>query len=571
MVHAASKTHCLRRRTAIPHIAMYRTGSYEGSSYGSRRTEGHDQLFATPERLEQLRQSIDSQTLPVHERREELVERLIDAHKRDGILLLQGETGSGKSIYSPGAVREALRRLGLKDRLIMMQPRKDAATSIATAVAAVEHGHLGHDIGCSTSELKLLGRDTAIGVVTSGIFLRYLTSGALTKDKVGAIILDEIHEGSIEYHLVLGLIKLMKERGEAPLVLLTSATLDKKRIQDFFNIPETEYIRMEGRTYDVETYHLPQTIADEMEEKNETYIDGAVRAATMVCEDVDDTEDILIFMPGRAEIQETISKLRHLSDDIEILPLYSGLPPEDRFSVLSGTKPSRIRRRIIVATNVAETSVTVPGIGVVIDSCRKRSTWYNPQTGIIETGTELISKDEAEQRRGRAGRIGPGRAFRVLTTEEYKKLDRHADPEILRTNNSHLVLRLKQLNIEVSTFPFIAPPKQAQIQAAIQELRMLGALDEDEQLTDVGRQMIDLPFEPRISLLIIEAKKRNCAEAALVMAAFEREDGVLLDASKKISNKNRATLTKQKNDQQTKELSDSDRSLPNPDQIGSLH
>ncbi|OGH84968.1 MAG: hypothetical protein A2493_01735 [Candidatus Magasanikbacteria bacterium RIFOXYC12_FULL_33_11] len=487
--------------------------------------------YFTSSRQKELRRSIESQNLPVNERKEEVIQTIIESARRNGTVLLQGETGSGKSIYSPLAMREALKRLHLPDRIVMMQPRRDAASGISRAVAAVSGEELGKGVGFSTSEMKGLHSDTAIKIVTPGIFLRYLQNNKLTKREIGALILDEIHEGSIEYHLALGLIKQMQDRDEAPLVLLTSATLNKELIQDFFGIADQDYLCVEGRAYPVEKYNIEEKEFDDRRE----YIELTANQVKEVCASSEprDSGDILVFLPGAREIRDLMNQIKDISN-VEVLPLFGGLTPEDRDkALLTNGQEKKSQRRIIVATNIAETSVTVPGIKVVIDSCRQRSVRYNPKTGIVETGTEFISKDQAEQRAGRAGRISSGTCYRMILNEEWTCMPDHPESEITKVNLSQLVLRLKGMNIDPEHFPFIEAPKVASIRHGIEELKELGALDEQEALTNIGRQMKEMPFEPNIARMLVEAKQRHCAEAALIIAAFERESGVLLSPSRK--------------------------------------
>lgn len=492
----------------------------------------------TPARQRELKREIENQELPVREHLPELTQAIVESIMRKGILLLQGETGSGKSIYSPIAMRKALRELGLPDRIIMMQPRRDAAKGIARATAAVSGEQLGEGVGYSTSEAKMINFKTAVGIVTPGVFLRYLMDGNINKAQIGAVIIDELHEGNIEYHLALGLLKLMNERGEAPPMLLTSATINKERIQEFFGTDDRDYLRIEGRTYPVVKRYLsePQPGQEGLWRKNGGYVKVVAEQAVRLFSETTDG-DILIFMPGAREIDDTIAHIREeiakfeklKSMNLEILPLHGALGPGDRDRALSTNREMRMgRRRIIVTTNIAETSVTVPGVQYVVDSCRQRSVRYNPNTGIIERGTEFISKDQAEQRAGRAGRLGPGNCLRLCTEAEFQKLEEHPDSEIRRTNLSNLVLRIKRMGIVPKSFPFIEPPPPGMIEKGEEELKMLGALDENGKLTAIGEEMADMPFDPRIGRLMVEAKKRNCVEAGLVMAAFSREGSVLL-------------------------------------------
>lgn len=485
--------------------------------------------YATPDHQKSLSELIEAQDLPVKRRLVELIKALrTAATERSGMVLLQGETGSGKSIYSPVAMRAALKLLQRRDRVFMLQPRRDAASGVARATAAVMGEELGSRgaVGFSTSEAREIHQRTKVGVVTPGIFIRHMIRGDLDKEKVGAVILDEIHEGSIDYHLALGLLKKMRNEGRAPLTLLTSATLNRQRIQEYFGITNDDYLRIEGRTYPVEKTCLTNRQVFDEEHRRHNYLTLTVQEIERVCTDTDEG-DILVFVPGAKEIRTIIQQLQ-LPSSVEVLPLHGGLQPAERDNALSGRKRHNIQRRVIIATNIAETSVTLPGIRYVVDTGRQRVSRYNPATGITEMHTEWISKDQAEQRAGRAGRITEGACIRIMTEEDFEHLPQHPQSEIMRENLSHLVLRLKHIGIEPETFDFIEPPPQQSIRAAVAELKTLGALDEHGNMTPIGEEISRMPFEPRIGRMLIEAKKRGRLLGALVIAAFEREGRVFL-------------------------------------------
>jgi len=471
---------------------------------------------------EKLRRKIIAQKLPVMESLDLLVDKIVDSSHRKGILLFQGETGSGKSIYSPIACREALYRLGLADHVIMMQPRRDACSNVARLTAALQKETLGEGVGFSTSEFEEVNPDTAVKVVTPGIFLKYLINGSINKEEVGAVIIDEAHEGTMEYHLALGLLKKMQEQGNAPQIIVTSATMNKELIQGFFGIGEDDYIRIEGRAHPVDKFFMrPVSDIEKFD-----YLKATAEKAKNVAIG-SEAGDILVFLPGSREIDTVIDHIGKING-VEVLPLHGSLHPDARNYALSDAYPEGIRKRIIVATNIAETSLTLPNVRTVVDSCRQRLVRYNPVTGIDERGTEFISKDQAEQRAGRAGRVAPGKCHRIATESEFNAFDKHPVPEILRGNLASIVLRLKGLNIDPLEFDFIVPPEKKSVQEAEKELQMLGALDENKKITEIGRKMMEMPFEPPLARMIIEAKKRNCLEVALVLAVFLREQDVFL-------------------------------------------
>ncbi|MFA6428901.1 MAG: helicase-related protein [Patescibacteria group bacterium] len=487
--------------------------------------------YATPENLQRLRSAILANKPPMAVDWPNLAEQIVTSVKEgSGMLLFRGETGSGKSIFSPTAVRKALDQLGRTGPIMVLQPRKDAALSVGTAIAAVQEAQLGREVGVATSEVKSLNPHCRVGVVTPGIMIRYMMDGKLTNDRVGAIVIDEVHEGSEDHQLILGLIKRMKAQGVCPPVIFMSATPNTELLTSYFGLTEHDYLEQKGRQHSVNTFRLKEHKEDPATGREANYMEEAAQAVHEVLDDSDEG-DVLVFMPGKREIENTI-RLIGEREGVEVVPLYGKMSPKDRYRILSGHKPAGIQRRVIVATNVAESSLTVPGIAFVEDSCRKRVLRYNPEKGMVESVVELISKDEARQRAGRAGRLGPGQADRMVTKEEYAKMPAHPESQIVHSPLLSLtLLRLKRLGLDERTFDFYEQPSKQGMDAARKELMLFGALDQQEQLTDLGREMIDLPFEPRLSRMVIESRKRHCFLPALVLAAFSRERGVFLDAT----------------------------------------
>lgn len=478
--------------------------------------------YATVKQQKELKRKIEAQDLPVRNRMGELELALEEVTKNENeILLLQGETGSGKSVYSPIAVLNVLRKLNRPNRVFVLQPRRDACRGLARANAAVTGKKLGKKVGFTTSEAKEFDRSTEILFMTPGILLRYLQEGRINKKEIGALVLDEIHEGSVEYHLIMGLIKIMHEEGNAPLTLLTSATFDRNKFQRYLGIDSKAYRRIEGRAHPVDKKYLSKK-----ELENGDYLEETANTVLKISNSRREG-DILVFLPGEKEINIVSNKLVE-QKDLDVVPLFGRLSPQDRDNALSGRCKNGKNRRVILATNIAETSVTVPNIMFVVDSGRQRLVKFNTKTGITEMGTEFISKDQAEQRAGRAGRLGPGECYRVYSERKFNEFDNHPRSEIHRSNLSSVILRLKALGLDPKTFPFIDMPRIEDIDNGLQELIDLGVIDNDGDLTSEGYQMIRLPFEPRLSRMIVEAQKRNCLEATLVLVGFLRESNIFL-------------------------------------------
>lgn len=489
-------------------------------------------------RLRELRERIEAQHLPVAERMGELEQSIREAMEGSGILILQGETGSGKSVYTPLALRKILHERGFPDRIFDMQPRRDATYLIAEAGAAVMGEELGKGVGYSTSEVKAVESDSAVQVMTSGILLRRLKEGLVDANSVGAIILDEVHENSIEYHLVLGLVKRLREQGKAPFVLLTSATPDTDTIRGYYGIGEENFLKIEGRSHPVDhrfidVGKMTEEVPGEDRVRKRSYIELAVDNAQEYLETTDQG-DILVFLPGWREIEDFVARFKE-NENVEALPLHGMLSKEDRERALVPPEERTSgKRRIIAATNIAETSVTVPGITHVIDSCRQKVLRFDVRSGIRRSQVEFISKAQAKQRAGRAGRIESGSCLHLVTEREYEEMPEQSEAEIHRSNLSHVVLTCKSLNIDPEVFPFIDPPDQAKIHSGIEELKLLGMLDTRGDLTDIGREAMKLPFEPHASRMILEARRYGCVIPALLLAALERESkGIFLGPTKR--------------------------------------
>jgi ATP-dependent helicase HrpA len=391
---------------------------------------------------QKLRERIHPEQLPVFLKKSEIMRLLDTAFSENKTVLLQGETGSGKSVLLPGMIRELFQQHEVQaKKIISIQPRRDAAFLVSKAVAAIEDVSWGENgiVGCSTSEAKESGYHTEVSIVTTDIALRYLSEmvrnvlqGNKSKEDIGAIIVDEFHENSVDYHLIMGMLKLLKKHDKAPLTVLTSATLDKEKTQEFFGIEDDEYCLVEGRKYPVEKRFLSNENDDGYSSRKETsYIEKVVSETKEALQE-SGVGDILVFMPGVREINATVKALG-MSQGVEVLALHGSLSMEEREYVL-GTDPKSGQRRVIVSTNIAETSITLPRITTVVDSCRRRSVRYNPATGIYKRGTELISKDSAEQRAGRSGRVQSGICRRAVSEDTWDTMEEFSEAEIHRAN-----------------------------------------------------------------------------------------------------------------------------------------
>jgi HrpA-like RNA helicase len=449
---------------------------------------------------EQLRGRILEQNLPVQERREEVTAFLKNIIQNGGVGILTGETGSGKSVISPLAMEDALTELGHQGQIVMSQPRKDATRLVGQAIAAVRDGKPAGtraDVGYSSSEDREAGRANKIHVMTAGILVRRLAEGTISPQEVSAIILDEVHMNTVEMEEILGYLKILRSNDACPPILCTSATANTQELQAFFGIVDDHCIAIEGRTHPVETHFLDAPI-----EGHRVY----EQCAELVTQAYEHTPgDVLVFLPGLREMEEVRNRISHI--DADVLFLHSSYGAQDRDTILRG-HASGERRRIILSTNIAETSVTVPGVTAVVDSTLERFSSVSQYTGVKELGTRAISQAQMQQRAGRAGRIEAGHYFTPLTQEQYTARQEHPTPAMEDAHIPSIVLRLRAGGHDVRDFPFLHAPDPDTVAAAERDLKMLGAINE-QGITEVGQEMAEMYMDPRYARLLIEAKKMS--------------------------------------------------------------
>lgn len=422
--------------------------------------------------------------------------------------IIVGETGSGKTTRIPLFLLETLEP---DKKIAITQPRRVAARSVARFVADQVHCQVGEDVGYQVRFDDHTTEGTRINFMTDGILLRKIQEDQLLLD-YEAVMVDEAHERSLNIDFALGLLKqLQKKRLEAnvkPLkIIVSSATLEKEKFASYFSA--SPLLEVPGRLYPVDIHYEAERPRDYTE-----------AAANKVAEIIGRTEtgDILIFMPGQEEIDKTIKEIEKLKlQGVIILSLYGQMSAEEQDRIFEKTSA----RKIVVATNIAETSVTVPGIKYIIDSGLIKQTEFDPQSGIESLVVKPHAKSGCIQRAGRAGRLGPGECYRLYTEEDFYMRPEFQVPEIKRSNLAHVVLLMKQMGIEdVKSFDFIDPPDSESFKQALETLKTLGALDDDEKITKTGEVMAELPLEPHISRMVIEAQKHNCVETICTIAAF---------------------------------------------------
>lgn len=463
-------------------------------------------------------------------------EKIIETVEQNQVVVIIGETGSGKSTQ----LSQMLHRRGYtKSGIIgVTQPRRVAAVSVARRVAEELGVHLGEDVGYAIRFEDRTSERTRIKYLTDGVLLRE----SLSDPELGqysVIILDEAHERSLNTDILMGLMKrLIRMRSSNLKVLITSATLDGDKVSKFFF--DCPVLTVPGKLYPVEILYS--------NERPKSYIESCLKTAI----DIHTKEpegDVLIFMTGQDDIEKLVSKLEEKVYSLEegscmdaiILPLHGSLPPELQVRVFSHPPPNC--RRFIAATNIAETSLTVDGVVYVIDSGYVKQRQYNPSTGMYSLDVVQISKVQANQRAGRAGRTRPGKCYRMYTSMDYQEelLDVTV-PEIQRSSLAGSVLYLKSLDlpdIDILRFDFLDPPTSESLEDALKQLYLIDAIDENGSITRIGQTMAELPLEPSLSRTLIEANEYDCISQALTVAAMLSAETTLLPGHRKNVDKKR--------------------------------
>jgi ATP-dependent helicase HrpA len=439
--------------------------------------------------------------LPISGKRSDIRKRIED----NQIVIVCGTTGSGKTTQLPKIVREA--GCGKAGRIGVTQPRRLAATGMARRVAEEMGSDFGKGVGCQVRFDDQTCAETIIKFMTDGILLAE-TQHDRHLLQYDCLIIDEAHERSLNIDFILGYLKnLMKVRPDLK-VVISSATLDAKSFSDFFD--NAPVIEVEGRTYPVEDFFLPPG-------KDEELPNHILRAMRWIS-DVDDQGDVLVFLPGEREIRDAAKKLegQHWKNT-EILPLYGRLSmgEQQRVFKVGG------RRRIILATNVAETSITIPGIHYVIDSGLVRLSRYNPRTQVQGLQIEQVSQASARQRRGRCGRVTDGICIYLYDQDTLENSAAYTDPEIRRTSLAGVILQMDLLGLPpIHQFPLIDPPQTALINEGYKTLHDIGAIDEERRLTKLGRDIARFPVDPHLARMIVQANREGALPEILILVAF---------------------------------------------------
>jgi len=474
--------------------------------------------------LNSLRNNVPRPTysgdLPIHARREEIV-RTIQAHP---IVVIAGETGSGKTTQLPKMLLDA--GLGSERWIGCTQPRRVAALSVAQRIAEELKVDFGREVGAKIRFTDKTGKATAIKVMTDGILLNELQEDRLLR-QYEAIVIDEAHERSLNIDFILGCLRRILEQRDDLKVIVTSATIDTQRFADAFG--GAPIIEVSGRMYPVDTiYRPPEEIGEQSEDLD--YIEAA---AAVVEEIVRDNRigDILVFLPGERDIHE----LRRLLENgpargCDLLPLYGRLANADQQRIFHpGGK-----RRVILSTNIAETSLTVPGIRYVVDTGLARISRYSPHSHTLRLPVEPIAQSSADQRKGRCGRVSKGVCYRLYSEQDYLARDRFTTPQIHRSNLATVILRMMAFKLgDIRSFPFIDPPSENAIRGGFRLLHELGAVrgvDDDKPepgyaVTPLGRKLARIPVDPTVGRMLLQAQREGVSgEVCVIAAALSIQD-----------------------------------------------
>ncbi|MFP4282957.1 MAG: ATP-dependent RNA helicase HrpA, partial [Opitutales bacterium] len=444
--------------------------------------------------------------LPISVRAEEII-AAIHAHP---VVILAGETGSGKTTQLPKMCLAA--GLGRAGKIACTQPRRVAALSVSRRIAEELGVPWGREVGAKIRFTDRTGPETLVKMMTDGMLLAEIQADPELWE-YDAILIDEAHERSLNIDFLLGYLQGLRRRRPELRILITSATIDTAAFSKAFS--DAPVIEVSGRTYPVEIRYEPVDAREE-ERGDFTYLDGVARAVREVVGE-NRPGDILVFLPGEKDIRD----LRGLLEGTrfprtEVLPLFGRLSNEEQQRIFAPTQ----RRKIVLATNIAETSLTIPGIRYVIDTGLARVSRYDARTHTRRLPIEPIAQSSADQRAGRAGRVEAGVCIRLYAEKDYASRPRYATPELQRSNLAEVILRMIAFGLgRVEEFPFLDPPRPAAIRAGYSLLEDLGALDADTNLTPLGAELARLPCDPTVGRMLLQARQEGAVREILVIAA----------------------------------------------------
>ncbi len=487
------------------------------------------ELVAATARADARRQAVPVVTypaeLPVSQRKDEIAAAIRD----NQVVIVAGETGSGKTTQLPKICLELGR--GITGQIGHTQPRRIAARTVADRIAAELGTQTGEVVGYKVRFADTSSDRTLVKVMTDGILLTELQRDRELL-RYDTLIIDEAHERSLNIDFILGYLKQLLPRRPDLKVIITSATIDPERFSNHFGAP---VIEVSGRTYPVEVRYRPLAGPGDPESEPRDQVQGICDAIGELS--AEGPGDILVFLSGEREIRDTADALADLGGGLEILPLYARLPAAEQYKVFAGGERSKQSaggerskqsqphrgRRVVLATNIAETSLTVPGIKYVIDPGTARISRYSNRTKVQRLPIEPISQASANQRKGRCGRTSDGVCIRLYSEDDFTSRPEFTDPEILRTSLASVILQMAALGLgEVADLPFIDPPDARNVADGVRLLEELNALQPERggsRLTEVGRKLARLPVDPRLGRMILEADHNGCIDQVLIITA----------------------------------------------------
>uniref|UniRef100_A0A5Q5CP59 ATP-dependent helicase HrpA n=1 Tax=Mycobacterium sp. (strain JLS) TaxID=164757 RepID=A0A5Q5CP59_MYCSJ len=519
----------------------------DGLTYRDAARLGRRLRNATPDKLAQLAEQISAAEgliatrlaavptisypdLPVSDRRDEIA-RAIAGNQ---VVVVAGETGSGKTTQLPKICLELGR--GIRGTIGHTQPRRLAARTVAQRIADELDTPIGDAVGYTVRFTDQASDRTLVKLMTDGILLAEIQRDRRLL-RYDTLILDEAHERSLNIDFLLGYLRELLPRRPDLKVIVTSATIEPERFAEHFG--HAPIVEVSGRTYPVEIRYRPLEVpvvddqSDDPDDPDHEVVrtpNAGLRASgssemrdptDAIVDAVRELEaeppgDVLVFLSGEREIRDTAEVLRGELRNTEVLPLYARLPTAEQQKVFA----PHTGRRVVLSTNVAETSLTVPGIRYVVDPGTARISRYSRRTKVQRLPIEPISQASAAQRAGRSGRTAPGVCIRLYSEEDFESRPRYTDPEILRTNLAAVILQMAALGLgDVEEFPFLDSPEKRSIRDGVTLLQELGAFDREGELTDIGRRLARLPLDPRIGRMILQSDTEGCVREVLVLAA----------------------------------------------------
>ncbi|KAL9611593.1 MAG: hypothetical protein Q9167_003782 [Letrouitia subvulpina] len=458
--------------------------------------------------------------LPVHAQRDEFLQM----YQSSQILVFVGETGSGKTTQIPQFVLFDDQPNIHRKFIACTQPRRVAAMSVAQRVANEMDVNLGEEVGYNIRFEDVTGPKTILKYMTDGMLLREAMNDN-DLSRYSTIILDEAHERTLATDMLMGLLKEVVQRRQDLKLVIMSATLDAQKFQSYFN--DAPLLAVPGRTHPVEIFYTPEPERD--------YVEAAIRTVLQI-HSSEAEGDILLFLTGEEEIEDTCRKINLEVDEmieerdvgpLKVYPLYGTLPPQQQQLIFGPAPPARRPggapgRKCVVSTNIAETSLTIDGIVYVVDPGFSKQKVYHPRIRVESLLVSPISKASAQQRAGRAGRTRPGKCFRLYTEKAFKNdLNEATYPEILRSNLSAAVLDLKKLGIDdLVHFDLMDPPAPETLMRALEELNYLACLDDDGNLTPLGKLASEFPLDPGLAVMLISSPEFYCSNEILSLTAL---------------------------------------------------